>query len=78
MASKRNHVGTIGDQVRLGHILTLNCETCRHRADMDLTALVEENGSSYPLQRIVDRAVCRECGGRDVSVMLGSLPRPIR
>jgi hypothetical protein len=35
---KSNHVGTIGDQVRLGHTLTLNCENCHHRADMDLTA----------------------------------------
>jgi hypothetical protein len=43
---KRNHVGTIGDQVRLGCILTLNCETCRDRADMDLNALVEANVES--------------------------------
>jgi hypothetical protein len=43
---KRNHVGTIGDRVRLGHTLTLNCENCHHRANMDLTALVEANGES--------------------------------
>jgi hypothetical protein len=78
MASKRNHVGTIGDQVRLGHTLTLNCDNCLHRADMDLTALVEENGYSYPLQGIVDRAVCKECGGRDVSVTLGFVRQPVR
>jgi hypothetical protein len=42
---KRNHVGTIGDQVRLGHTLTLSCDNCLHRADMDL---VEANGSIYP------------------------------
>jgi hypothetical protein len=46
MASKRNHAGTIGDQVRLGHTLTLNCGSCRHRADMDLNALVEANVES--------------------------------
>jgi hypothetical protein len=46
MASKRNHVGTIGDQVRLGHTLTLNCENCRHRADLDLGAQVAANGES--------------------------------
>jgi hypothetical protein len=51
---KRHHIGTIGHQIRLGHTLTLNCENCQHRADTDLTALVEENGSSYPLQSIVD------------------------
>jgi hypothetical protein len=45
---------------------------------MDLTALVEENGSSYPLQGIVDRAVCKECGGRDVSVTLGFVRQPVR
>jgi hypothetical protein len=78
MASKRNHAGTIGDQVRLGHTLTLNCGSCRHRADMDLNALVEANGSSYPLQGIVDRAVCKECGARDVSVTLGNPPGPVR
>jgi hypothetical protein len=28
------------------HTLTLNCESCRHRADMDWGALVEANGES--------------------------------
>jgi hypothetical protein len=48
---------------------------------MDLTALVEENGYSYPLQGIVDRAVCKECGGREgreVSVTLGFVRQPVR
>jgi hypothetical protein len=77
-AMKRNHVGTIGDQVRLGYTVTLNCDNCLHRADMDLAALVDENGSRYPLQGIVDRAVCRECGGRDVSVTLGFVRQPVK
>jgi hypothetical protein len=45
---------------------------------MDLTALVEANGYSYPLQGIVDRAVRKECGARDVSVTLGYVRQPVR
>ena len=64
------HVGTLGD-IADGYSLTLNCQRCCHRAEMDLDALILANGADYLLRRLVDRAVCKECGGVEISVTLG-------
>jgi hypothetical protein len=66
---KRDPVGTIGDQVRLGHTLTLNCESCRHRADMDL-AEREKTIESARLQiEILSRQVQALCDAAETSSM---------
>jgi hypothetical protein len=61
---KRNYVGTIGDQVRRGHTLTLICESCHHRVDMHVTALVEENGKARPGPAVGAFGSCSFLGGR--------------
>jgi hypothetical protein len=69
MARKRSrHVGTIGEMVNHGHTLTLNCERCRHRSEVDLLALVTAHGPDYLVRRVVDRAVCSACGDRTAPV----------
>jgi hypothetical protein len=57
-----------GDIVRHGHTLTLNCERCRHRSELDLLALIAANGEDYLVRKLVDRAVCSKCGDRDAEV----------
>ena len=54
-----------------GHTLTLNCERCQHRKEMDLLALIAANGENYLVHKIVDRAVCSRCGGVEISVTMG-------
>ena len=61
-------VGSLGDIAFHGHTLTLNCKGCLHRATMDLDALILAKGADYLLRKVVDRAVCKECGGVEISV----------
>jgi hypothetical protein len=69
MARKRSrHVGTLGDIVNHGHTLTLNCERCRHRSQVDLEAVILANGEDYLVRKVVDRAVCSSCGDREAEV----------
>jgi len=64
-------VGSLGDIAFHGHTLTLNCKQCLHRATVDLEALILANGADYLLRKIVDRAVCKECGGVEIGVTIG-------
>jgi len=64
------HVGTLGD-IADGYSLTLNCQRCCHRAEMDLDAPILANGRDYLLRKLVDRAVCSKCGGVEISVTMG-------
>lgn len=64
------HVGTLSDIAFQGYSLTLNCQRCMHRAEMDMDALILANGADYLLRRLVDRAVCSKCGGVEISVTL--------
>jgi hypothetical protein len=38
---------------------------------MDFDALILANGADYLLRKLVDRAVCKECGGVEISVTMG-------
>jgi len=62
------HVGTLGDVVQNGHTLTLNCEACRHRGQLDLDKLIAQNGPDYLVRRVVDRALCSRCLDREAHV----------
>lgn len=64
------HVGTPGDIAFHGYSLTLNCVRCRHRATVDLDALIVANGPDYLLRKVVDRAACSKCGGVEISVTM--------
>ena len=43
---------------------------------MDLDALILANGADYLLRKIVDRAVCKECGGVEIGVTVGVAGAP--
>ena len=45
------HVGTIGDIAFHGHTLTLNCERCRHRSELDLLSLIAAHGEDYLVRK---------------------------
>ena len=64
------HVGTIGDIAGHGYTLTLNCERCPHRSDLDLPALIAANGEDYLLLP-TGRTTCSKCGGAEISCTLG-------
>jgi len=72
------HVGNLGDLAFHGHTLTLNCEACRHRGQLDLDKLIAQNGAHYLVRRVVDRAFCSRCLDReaDVSCTLGRADAP--
>jgi len=47
------HVGTLGDIAFHGYSLALNC-----------VRLILAHDADYLLRKLVDRAVCKECGGQ--------------
>ena len=55
MAALPSHVGTIGDKIRIGHGIWINClnQGCLHRAKVDLAALVERYGPGLPVADLV-------------------------
>jgi hypothetical protein len=66
----RRHVGTLGAFLSENRELWLNCnaEGCGRSRKMDVPALIAEHGEDLPLQRLVERARCSQCGRREVSV----------
>ena len=66
MTTRPTHVGTIGDKIRIGHSLTINCgnRECLHRAKLDLEDIAARFGANLPVADLVARAVCAECGAR--------------
>jgi hypothetical protein len=81
-------VGTIGDKIRIGHAIWINCmnQECLHRAKVDLKALAERYGADLPVAEMVGRAVCSECGSRwprlSITVAVENaqrvVPRPVK
>ena len=70
MAAQPPHVGTIGDKIRIGHGIWINClnQECLHRAKVDLAALVERYGADLPVVRGEMAAdVYLDCGGGGVA-----------
>ena len=56
-----SHVGTIGDKIRIGHSLTINCgnRECLHRAKLDLEDIAARFGANLLVADLVARAVWR-------------------
>jgi hypothetical protein len=83
MATQPPHVGTIGDKIRIGHGIWINClnQDCLHRAKVDLAALAERHGANLPVAELVKRAVCSECRSRwprlSITVAVENAPRVI-
>jgi hypothetical protein len=61
MATQPPHVGTIGEKIRIGHGIWINCmnQECLHRAKVDLAALAERYGADLPVAELVARRVQR-------------------
>jgi len=59
-------IETLGDQVAHGYGLNATCDRCRHRADLDILALIERFGPDfvYVGKHIDDMLVCTACGAR--------------
>ena len=83
MATQPPHVGTIGDKIRIGHGIWINClnQECLHRAKVDLAALAERYGADLPVAELMKRAVCGECRSRwprlSITVAVENAPRVI-
>ena len=83
MTTRPTHVGTIGDKIRIGHSLTINCgnRECLHRAKLDLEDIAARFGADLRVADLVARAVCAECGARwpqlSISVSVDNAPRVV-
>ena len=58
MTTRPTHVGTIGDKIRIGHSLTINCgnRECLHRAKLDLADVAARFGADLLVADLVARA----------------------
>ena len=74
----RRRVGTLGDLRQCRHDLYLNCERtgCGHSVRVPLDPLIERFGAAFPLQAVLDRAVCTVCGARWPEVGCQRVPKP--
>ena len=83
MTMSPTHVGTIGDKIRIGHSLTINCDNreCLHRAKLDLEDIAARFGAGLLVADLVARVVCAECGARwprlSISVSVDNAPRVV-
>jgi hypothetical protein len=78
------HVGTIGDKIRIGHSITMNCgnRDCLHRATLDPEDMAARFGADLAVADLVARSVCSECGTRwprlSITISVDNAPRVIR
>jgi hypothetical protein len=83
MAAYPPHVGTIGDKIRIGHGITVNCgnRECLHRAKLDLEDMAARFGGGLIVADLVARAISAECGARwpelSISVSVDNAPRVV-
>lgn len=68
-------VQTLGDLVANGYGMNATCELCRHRADLDMDALVAKFGKGfcYIGAHFDNHFVCGRCGAREVGVQIHPL-----
>jgi len=69
MRTPRHPIGTVDDQIGL-HFIVLHCDACLHHQRFDPSDLAERVGAALSLRRLVARSICRECGGRKVSLSI--------
>ena len=62
--SRRQLVGNFADLICLEHELTVNCESCQHRAPVSVAALADRLGARYRVQAFIEQTVCSKCGAR--------------
>ena len=73
--SQEIRIETLGDLHAHGYGMNAMCERCRHRADLDMAALIAKFGAGFRyVGRALDgRLVCTACGARDVSYQIHPL-----
>jgi hypothetical protein len=67
-------LGTLADVMLSDQSLIMYCETCHHRALVDMLSQVEAHGEAYRLQTFIDRAVCSTCGARWPKLSVALIP----
>ena len=62
-------IATLGDLVAHDYGMNALCERCRHRADLDMAALIAKLGADfrYIHPALEGRLVCTKCGSREIS-----------
>jgi hypothetical protein len=67
MEQQAIRIETLGDLVAHGYGMNAMCEKCRHRADLDMAALIARFGEGFIyVGRTLDgRLVCSQCGAHD-------------
>jgi hypothetical protein len=65
---------TLADLVRSGQDLIVHCESCWHRASVDLLAQIEAQGEAYRLQSFIDQATCSKCGAHRPKLHVTVMP----
>jgi hypothetical protein len=68
-------IETLGDPHARGYGVNTMCERCRHRADLDLQALIDKLGAGFVyVGRTPDcRLACSRCGAHDVHCQIHPL-----
>jgi hypothetical protein len=68
-------IETLGDLAAHGYGLNAMCERCRHRADLDMRALIGKLGVGfrYVGHDLDRRLCCGRCGEKAVSVQVHNL-----
>jgi hypothetical protein len=75
MEQQAIRIETLGDLVAHGYGMNAMCEKCRHRADLDMAALIARFGEGFIyVGRTLDgRLVCSQCGAHDVHCQIHPL-----
>lgn len=67
-------VETLAHVMQSDQYLAMYCESCHHRASVNLLAQVEVHGEAYRLQAFIDGAVCSKCGARWPKLSVALIP----
>jgi hypothetical protein len=68
-------IETLGDLAAHHKGLNAMCQKCRHRADLDMAALIDRFGAGfvYVGRKLNRLCVCGRCGAREVAVQIHNL-----
>ena len=77
-APRPDPVPRVGDWTRLpsGHVMTVRCRGCGHRAALPVALLLQRHGASAPADRVAASLRCGACRGRAVEIRSARLCDP--
>jgi DNA-directed RNA polymerase subunit RPC12/RpoP len=81
MGQRSISVRSLGDLVAHGYGMNALCERCRHRVDLDMTALIQRFGARfvYVGKTVVPYLRCTRCGAKgaeNISVQIHNAHNP--